>query len=403
MHWDTRLGYYALEFNLKGAIISYSLIIFWFLGSWKLFQASRKTRSAMERNRLKYLAISPLILLFGLILISIPATHIFPFDMIGAILSASLLTYAVFRYNLLDLNIVVRKGLLYSVLTITVTGIYLFLSLLLHFIFQKYETPISLISTALIIALIFQPLQANTQRFIDKVFFRRKYDPQKLVANLSEVFSKSLDLNFLASELVNQICDTMQIEKALLLFSDKKTGNLRILKVRGIGDKSLDFTIASNSPFAQFIAKSQGPQVNEILKEKNIPFEPLDTLGLELFVPLESRGQLIGIFALGPKLSKEYYSLEEFKLFEIIANSTTLALENASLFTEVQESKNALEIKVRARTRELEGLTENLDEQVKERTKELQEKISELEKFYKLTVGRELKMKELKEKLKKSE
>jgi len=68
---------------------------------------------------------------------------------------------------------------------------------------------------------------------------------------------------------------------------------------------------------------------------------------------------------------------------------------------EIEEAKAVLEIKIVARTKELRELTESLDEQVKQRTKELQEKLEELEKFHKLTVGRELKMIDLKEEIKK--
>jgi len=67
----------------------------------------------------------------------------------------------------------------------------------------------------------------------------------------------------------------------------------------------------------------------------------------------------------------------------------------------LEEAKVGLEIRVEARTRELKELAESLDEQVKQRTKELQERIEELEKFQRLTVGRELKMVELKEEIKK--
>lgn len=67
---------------------------------------------------------------------------------------------------------------------------------------------------------------------------------------------------------------------------------------------------------------------------------------------------------------------------------------------ELKEAKEALEIKVRARTRELEELARGLDEKVQERTKELQKRIDELEKFYKLTIGRELRMAELKKEIK---
>jgi len=67
----------------------------------------------------------------------------------------------------------------------------------------------------------------------------------------------------------------------------------------------------------------------------------------------------------------------------------------------LEEGKAVLEIKVKARTKELSELAESLDEQVKERTKGLQEKLEELEKFHQLTVGRELKIVVLKDEIKK--
>ena len=66
---------------------------------------------------------------------------------------------------------------------------------------------------------------------------------------------------------------------------------------------------------------------------------------------------------------------------------------------ELEEAKKVLEVKVAARTRELEELNRNLGERVKKKTAELRERVEELEKFQKLTVGRELEMVELKKEL----
>ena len=97
---------------------------------------------------------------------------------------------------------------------------------------------------------------------------------------------------------------------------------------------------------------------------------------------------------------------------KIPARSRTEIGELATTFNEMikdlresqaalEESKKVLEIKVAARTRELKELAERREEIIAERTKELRERIEELEKFHRLTVGRELKMVELKEEIKK--
>ena len=77
----------------------------------------------------------------------------------------------------------------------------------------------------------------------------------------------------------------------------------------------------------------------------------------------------------------------------------SLALEART--RDLEEAKGVLEIKVEAGTKELEGLVEHQEEIIKERTKEIQERMEELEKFHRLAVGRELKMIELKEEIKK--
>jgi len=68
---------------------------------------------------------------------------------------------------------------------------------------------------------------------------------------------------------------------------------------------------------------------------------------------------------------------------------------------ELEEIKITLQGKIKLRTEKLELLTENLEEKVKKRTKELETRVNELERFYKLTIGRETKMMELKEEIKK--
>jgi nitrate/nitrite-specific signal transduction histidine kinase len=67
----------------------------------------------------------------------------------------------------------------------------------------------------------------------------------------------------------------------------------------------------------------------------------------------------------------------------------------------LEEAKAVLEIRVAARTRELQDLAQSLEEQVKARTSDLQEKMKELERFNRLAIDRELKMIELKKELKK--
>lgn len=89
--------------------------------------------------------------------------------------------------------------------------------------------------------------------------------------------------------------------------------------------------------------------------------------------------------------------------FHQISQEKALQQHIQEKMKEIQEAKTTLEIRVRARTKELQELADNLEQQVQERTKELRERLEELERFHQLTVGRELKMIELKKKIKEKE
>jgi HAMP domain-containing protein len=85
----------------------------------------------------------------------------------------------------------------------------------------------------------------------------------------------------------------------------------------------------------------------------------------------------------------------------LVDSFNSMSEKIAENYERMKEQKDVLEIKVRAKTKELRDLAGSLDEEVKEKTKELQERVVELERFHRLTVGRELKMVELKEELEK--
>ena len=99
-------------------------------------------------------------------------------------------------------------------------------------------------------------------------------------------------------------------------------------------------------------------------------------------------------------LGKRTAELEKTKK-ELEKEKTSLEVKVQDRTKELEKEKTSLEVKVRDRTKEIEKERASLEERVKERTQELQKRIEELEKFHKITVGRELKMAKLKKEIKK--
>lgn len=127
----------------------------------------------------------------------------------------------------------------------------------------------------------------------------------------------------------------------------------------------------------------------------------VDGLGLKIFL-----GIIFGLYCmLGNMLIKsavknlEQQEILEKRVFErtTILEQKTKELEEAK--EKLEEANTVLEVKVGARTRELQLVNDSLEEQVNQRTKELNKRLKELEKFNKVVVGREVKMAELKKEI----
>jgi HAMP domain-containing protein len=141
-----------------------------------------------------------------------------------------------------------------------------------------------------------------------------------------------------------------------------------------------------------FILLLLSKEITKPVKELTKGSEIISEGNLEYNIEVETKdefGRLASSFnQMAGSLKKRDEELKNFnKYLESQVKERTKDLE---------EAKEVLEIKVKARTSELKELAENLDDKVKERTKELQRRVEELERFHRLTVGREMKMVELK-------
>ena len=124
------------------------------------------------------------------------------------------LAFSIFRYRLWDIDLIIRRTLVYSSLTAALALVYSGSVVLLQSLFRALtgERPpeiVTVISTLAIAALII-PLRRRVQDFIDRVFYRRKYDAAKALAAFSATARDETDLEKLSDRLVNVADETMQ-------------------------------------------------------------------------------------------------------------------------------------------------------------------------------------------------
>ena len=318
-----------------------------------LAQGLRESRDSVQRNRIKYV-------LLGLVFVFIGGfTNVsgdlgaFPIDIAANAINALLIAYAIFRYDLLDINEVVRQGLLYTVPTIIIGVSYFLIILVVVGVFQLasgYQIAIASILVAALAALVMQPLQRHTQLWIDRLFFREKYDSALMLQRLSRTASAILDLDRLTHLILNEIVSTIHIAKAGLFLRERNSGEFYLIAQHGLPEET-EIVMRRDHPVVAWLANH-----GEILTRHQMDITPhfkalwaneqkeLEIMEIELFVPLMAQNMLIGLLALGPKKSAAGYAQDEKLVLMTLANQTAIAVQNAWLYQQAVEEKERAEI-----------------------------------------------------------
>ena len=236
--------------------------------------------------------------------------------------------YAALRYQLFDIRVVIRKGLVYSLLTATLTAIFLLLSLLTGYFFQGLtgrQSFLVALFPALFVAALFQPARGRIQTLVDRAFFRREYEVRQTLTAFSRGLSTLRERGEVVRLVLSTVIETLGVQGVTLWLLDD--GQYRPTEVGLAGafppDASLTTWLAQERRPLMLLPDDRSPQA-----------EGLRQAGAALAVPFLAGEQLLGILTLGEKRSGDLYTQDDLELLTTLAHSAALALENARLHEE---------------------------------------------------------------------
>lgn len=283
--------------------------------------------------------------------------------------------FGIFRHDLLDMGILLRKSLLYSILTASLTLLYTLIIITAEIILQRHHIADSVwfpILFFIFIAVVFGPLKTWVQSFIDHIFDRDKYNYRKTIRHVSRTIVAMLDYEDIARLLLNTIADAMKIDRGVLfLLESPKAGFIRYLFPYhpDVSGRTDDF--CRESALIKYMQKQQRPVVRIRLTGDSDAagmedvLADMDTLDAQIALPMFFEQRLNGFIALGEKKSGDLYSREDLDLLETLAGQSALAIENARSYRRIEDLNKNLECRVTERTRDLKQALKE-----KERTQE---------------------------------
>ncbi len=317
-----------------------------------LVQRYRSSTDPIDRNRTMYLIAGwGILVLFGYTNL-IPAATGLPLDHLGSLFNALIISYAIFRFQLLNIMFVARTGLAYFILIMCLAGIYagsIFLGQRLFPTQPIYSIVFLATVVALLLALLARPLRHVIQERIDRLFYRGTYEYRQTLLRFSSRMSNILNLNELADAMLPAITKSLNITQAKLLFPNTTNDDFTALFVypKITSELSDELRFKADNPIVAWLDKKDGPlnpkQIDTIPEFKGLwktEREQLTASNVGLLFPVKSRGKLIGILALGSKWQGTPYSHEDIELVYSIASQAGIVIENARLYTQATVRAN---------------------------------------------------------------
>lgn len=242
------------------------------------------------------------------------------------------IAWAIIKFRFLDIGLIARQSLVYTITTAIVVGGYLLVITQLSSLFASifgYGSRILDILVVIILLLFFQPIYNQVDDFVRRIFIRSRSDYRHLM----EEFSRQLITIFDIARLATVIGDTLNREMFIerTYFALAQEGGSFYKFVGG----SREYTI-EEAMHDQLIEKQKPVFLDNLrgLTREGYLGGRLIELGGYLVVPLVDKGELVGVVSLSQKVAGFRYTYEDLTLLTVVANQVVVALNNARLYAE---------------------------------------------------------------------
>jgi two-component system NtrC family sensor kinase len=337
-----------LRWNLDRVEMSYLAIMF--VGAAGVLWASYRRASApVLRQQLKWvtrgtiLAIAPFTLFYVIPYLSgsMPTAA-----MKISVLSLGLLPltfgYAIVRYRLMDVDLIFKRGMVYTLAAALVVGLYFTLvAAVVELVHARIPSsgPMGLILAMAVTALLFDPVRKWVQDKVDQFFYRTRYDYRETLVEFGRELSAETDLDKMLSSVVDRLSRTLLVDRiAIFLAAGEQADHFLIAKSFGITQTScLDLSFLH----------SERPEINAgHLFIENTHSAPRETqsaqntiskLDLNYFVPCRAQRRTIAVLGLGKTVEGDFLTSEDVELVETLADYIGIAIQNARLYASLEQ------------------------------------------------------------------
>jgi signal transduction histidine kinase len=327
------------------------LLFFMSLYNWSsllLFKHMRNEKQDINRRkRIKFVLLAFFIPTFASIdFVPSYGVHIYPFGYVFIFAWLCTTAYAIVRHQLLNIEIIIKKTLVFAGLLASVFTILVLPTLLIQeYIFRGVSSSGRLLGLALsgvIIILSLRRIENFLINITDRYLFQKKYDYRELLRTFTSEVLTVVNLDNLVNLTVDKLTDIVKMSSSAVLLLDQEKQEFNVMASRNV--KEPQVTLVRPDGIITFLEQTHGYLLRKDLIERKVYIPPsiqeiIDKLNAELIIPMVLHSEVMGILSLGKKKSDEDYTQDDLGILLPLASTLAIAISNARLFNELSKTQ----------------------------------------------------------------
>jgi two-component system NtrC family sensor kinase len=307
--------------------------VYFVLSAVVLLQTYRRVRTPELRQQMKWvtrgtaIAVVPYFILQTIPRLSgvVSQTYV-DFAILPLVLIPISFGYAIHRYRLMDVDIIFKRGVTYTLATACVIAFYVTVVVIAGELaagFEPLSTAARVIAT-IVAALLFAPIKDQFQIWLDKFFYSDRYDVRQTLIDFGRTLGSEVDLDHMLNRIVDRLGRALFVNRAAI-FLEHPLDPSRFVAARVTG-----LTIPDNADFSFLKSSTHRPYI----------FFENDLYNLNYFIPCHVKDRVIAYIGLGRTENGDYLTSEDMELLETVSDYVGIALENARLYRSLEQKAN---------------------------------------------------------------
>jgi PAS domain S-box-containing protein len=224
----------------------------------------------------------------------------------------------------MDVDIIFKRGVTYTLATACVIGLYATVVVLVGELLDAGLEPLSVLTrvgATIVAALLFAPIKDQFQVWVDRFFYRDRYDVRQTLIDFGRTLSSEIHIEKMLDRVVDRLGRALFVSRSAI-FLEHPLDPSRFVPARTLG-----LTISENADFSFLKATTDRPHI----------FFESDVHDLHYFIPCRLKDRVIAYIGLGRTQNGDYLTSEDLELLETVSDYVGIALENALLYRSLEQ------------------------------------------------------------------